>query len=229
MHFLLQNPPFPLTRYSRDMQLNIEWDWEWHWEREERQRQEAETHARRQIRKSLHRKLLLLALPFLLAGGLLAVPGAEQPQGQAQAEKSKPMPAKNLGWLPAQTPYRDLILRAAARTGMEPALLAGLVETESDFQPETLSSAGAYGLTQLMPESAEAVGVPWQGTIWQQLLGGAREYMMHWRQFQSTELALAAYNAGPGAVQKYGGIPPYSETQAYVPRVLEFRKKYLRP
>jgi soluble lytic murein transglycosylase-like protein len=210
-------------------------EWEWEWQAPEAFNPWQASLERSQARRKRAHYTRLLRRTGWMLFGMLAVVAAgltlSSSDGKSATSPSRHVQAKasTLGWLPKNTPYRDLILKASAQTGVEAALLAGLVETESDFNPEESSSAGAYGLTQLMPESAAAVGVPYQGTIWEQLLGGAREFMMHKRQFGSTELALAAYNAGPGAVQRYGGIPPYSETQAYVPRVLHFRQKYLRP
>jgi len=131
------------------------------------------------------------------------------------------------GWLPSNTPYRDSILRASRESHLDPALLAGLIETESDFNPDTVSSAGAIGLTQVLQENADDMQISDLSDPDNQIQAGAKLLAGLIGQFDSTQLALAAYNAGPGAVQRYGGIPPYRETQNYVPRVLEFRKHYL--
>lgn len=130
------------------------------------------------------------------------------------------------GALPPGTPFAAEIEAAAARHGLDPALLAGLIKAESNFDPDAGSPAGARGLTQLMPATARSVGVTDPTDPAQAIEGGARVLAEHLRAFGDVELALAAYNAGPGAVRRYGGIPPYSETQAYVPRVLRFAEEF---
>jgi soluble lytic murein transglycosylase-like protein len=130
------------------------------------------------------------------------------------------------GRLPAGTPFAAQIEAAAARFRVDPALLAGLIKAESNFDPDAGSPAGAQGLTQLMPSTAASIGVTDASDPMQAIMGGAQVLSEHLETFGSVELALAAYNAGPGAVQEHGGIPPYSETQAYVPRVLEFAQEY---
>ena len=110
---------------------------------------------------------------------------------------------------------------AAASNGIDPALLKGLVSQESGFNPSARSGAGAVGLTQLMPGTASALGVTNPLDPAQSLQGGAKYLREQLDRFGGDEtLALAAYNAGPGAVQKYGGIPPYAETQNYVTSVM---------
>jgi soluble lytic murein transglycosylase-like protein len=110
---------------------------------------------------------------------------------------------------------------AAADNGIDPALLKGLVSQESGFNPNARSGAGAAGLTQLMPGTASALGVTNPLDPAQSLQGGAKYLRQQLDRFGGDEkLALAAYNAGPGAVQKYGGVPPYAETQNYVTSVM---------
>ena len=123
--------------------------------------------------------------------------------------------------------YESLIDRAAARNGLEPAVLHGLIQQESGFDPSAASSAGASGLTQLMPGTASSMGVANPMNPADSIEGGARYLGQLMTQFGgNTEDALAAYNAGPGAVEQYGGIPPYAETQSYVSKVLGNAEAY---
>jgi soluble lytic murein transglycosylase-like protein len=123
--------------------------------------------------------------------------------------------------LPAGTPYAAEITAAATANGVDPALLAGLVKQESGFNPNAGSGAGARGLTQLMPSTAAGLGVSNVLDPVQSLNGGAKYLKQQLDTFGGdVTKALAAYNAGPGAVNKYGGtIPPYRETQDYVSRI----------
>jgi soluble lytic murein transglycosylase-like protein len=119
--------------------------------------------------------------------------------------------------LPADVPYGAEITAAAKKYGIDPALLAGLVKQESGFNPNAGSPAGARGLTQLMPGTAAGLGVTNVLDPAQALDGGAKYLRAQLDAFGGdVARALAAYNAGPGAVQRYGGVPPYAETQNYV-------------
>jgi soluble lytic murein transglycosylase-like protein len=123
--------------------------------------------------------------------------------------------------------YEPLIEQAAARNGVDPAVLHGLIEQESGFDPSATSSAGASGLTQLMPGTASSLGVANPLNPAESIEGGARYLGQLMTQFGgNTQDALAAYNAGPGAVQQYGGVPPYAETQSYVSKVLGNAEAY---
>jgi soluble lytic murein transglycosylase-like protein len=103
-------------------------------------------------------------------------------------------------------------------------LFQALVRVESAFNPNAVSPAGARGLAQLMPDTAQALGVAIDDPN-ENLDGGARYLLEQIETFGALDLALAAYNAGPDAVRQYGGIPPYVETRAYVARVLaEFER-----
>jgi soluble lytic murein transglycosylase-like protein len=124
-------------------------------------------------------------------------------------------------------PFQALIEESCARYGVDPALLAGLIEQESHFDPTVGSSAGAQGLTELMPETAASLGVTDPHDPAQSIDAGARLLSEKLGEFGGdTELALAAYNAGSGAVQQYDGIPPYPETQEYVQKVLGYAAGY---
>ncbi|ATE60499.1 lytic transglycosylase domain-containing protein [Thauera sinica] len=110
----------------------------------------------------------------------------------------------------------------AGEHGVDPALAMAVVEVESAYRPDARSPKGALGLMQLMPATAQRYGVSDPLDPDDNLRGGIRYLRDLLDQFGSTELALAAYNAGEGAVMRHGyAIPPYAETQAYVPRVLQ--------
>ena len=115
--------------------------------------------------------------------------------------------------------YRLLARQIAKEEGVDPDLFVRLVNQESTFNPTAGSSKGAYGLTQLMPGTAAELGVDPSDPI-QNLRGGARYLRQQLDRFGDPALALAAYNAGPGNVSRYGGIPPFEETQNYVSRIL---------
>jgi soluble lytic murein transglycosylase-like protein len=121
------------------------------------------------------------------------------------------------------TPYAAEISAAAARNGIDPNLLTGLIRAESNFDPNAGSPAGAQGLTQLMPGTAAGLGVSNPLDPVQSIEGGARYLRQQLDRFGGdVTKALAAYNAGPGAVERFGGVPPYEETQNYVRRVLGY-------
>jgi len=138
---------------------------------------------------------------------LLNVFGAASTAG-VSASASSMLPERAGQWL---GPIED----AARRHGVDPRLLTALVWTESAFREDALSPAGAIGLGQLMPGTAAGMGVDPHDPL--QNLDGAATYIAEQlRAFGSTDLALAAYNAGPGRVIKSGGVPNIAETQAYV-------------
>lgn len=123
------------------------------------------------------------------------------------------------------------IVKEAKRQGLCPYLALSVAKQESDFKCNARSHVGAIGLFQLMPATARDLRVnPYN--VDQNICGGIKYLKMMKRKFGSTRLALAAYNAGPGAVQKYGGIPPYKETRHYVSNIMRFYskcKKYSDP
>jgi soluble lytic murein transglycosylase-like protein len=157
-------------------------------------------------------------------------PPPAAPAASDDDEASPPPAPAPTGWatrLPAVgQPWAPAIDTAARNNGLDPRLLAALVWSESSFNPNAVSWAGAIGLTQLMPTTAAWLGVdPWVPE--QNLDGGARYLAQQIDRFGAVELGLAAYNAGPNAVIRFGdAIPPYPETQHYVPTVLE-RYAYL--
>ncbi len=137
---------------------------------------------------------------------------AAGPAGAAGAAGAVP------GWVPAR--YRAIVSSAATANGVAPALLAALLRAESGLDPRAVSPAGAQGIAQFMPATARGIGLRDPFDAAQAIPAAARLLGGHLRAFGSVPLALAAYNAGAGAVRRYGGVPPYRETQAYVAKVM---------
>ncbi|MBT8416878.1 MAG: lytic transglycosylase domain-containing protein [Silicimonas sp.] len=115
--------------------------------------------------------------------------------------------------------YLQAARNAARRYGIPEDLFLRLVQQESGWNPTARSHKGAMGLAQLMPATARALGVDPRDPL-QNLDGGARYLSQQYRTFGDWQLALAAYNAGPRAVEKHGGVPPYRETRGYVAAIL---------
>ncbi len=113
-----------------------------------------------------------------------------------------------------------IIENASAQAGVPKNILGALVKAESGGNPNARSKAGAIGLAQLLPSTAKGLGVDPYDPV-QNVMGGAKYLKQQYDKYGDWELALAAYNAGPGNVDKYGGIPPFKETQNYVQRVLK--------
>lgn len=122
--------------------------------------------------------------------------------------------------LPAGTPFANLFEQASGRYGVPAALLSAVAKAESAYNPRAVSHAGAQGLMQLMPATARGLGVTDSFDPAQAVDGAARLLRDLLDRFGRTDHALAAYNAGPGAVMRYGGIPPYAETRNYVAKVM---------
>ncbi len=122
---------------------------------------------------------------------------------------------------PLSKDYGQLIKQAATKFDIPERLLSSIIKHESNFNSNAVSHAGAQGLMQLMPGTAKFLGVKNSFDPEQNITGGARYIRQMLNQFDgSIEMALAAYNAGPGNVKKHGGIPPFKETQNYVKKVL---------
>ncbi|MBC5806594.1 MAG: lytic transglycosylase [Candidatus Eremiobacter antarcticus] len=127
--------------------------------------------------------------------------------------------------------YQNLVSDAARRHELDPNLLSAVIRQESGFHADAVSKAGALGLMQLMPDTARSLGVTNPLDPQQNVEGGSlllRQLLD--RYHGRVDLALAAYNAGAGAVDRYGGIPPYAETQSYVKSILSsYRSAALNP
>lgn len=138
--------------------------------------------------------------------------------GAAPSASQPASPASLPQWVPAR--YRATILVASASEGVPPLLLAALLQSESGFDPRAVSPVGAQGIAQFMPATAAGMGLLDPFDPVQAIPAAARFLAANLRQFGgSVPMALAAYNAGPGAVRRYGGVPPYAETRAYVARI----------
>lgn len=119
--------------------------------------------------------------------------------------------------------YEAIITQAADKYNLPDKLIAAVIKQESDFNNHVVSRSGAQGLMQLMPGTAKFLGVTDSFDPAQNIMGGAKYLRQMLNQFSGDiELALAAYNAGPGNVKKFGGIPPFKETQQYVNKVLGY-------
>ena len=125
------------------------------------------------------------------------------------------------------TSYSDAVTQAAKKHQVDPALIRALMHAESAFNPNATSHKGAQGLMQLMPATAKELGVEDALNPAQNTAGGAKYLAKLLKQFNGNiQLATAAYNAGPMAVRKYNGVPPYKETEVYVERVGILHQRY---
>ena len=133
-----------------------------------------------------------------------------------------------VGRVPDYQGYDRLIQRAANAYSVDPALVKAVIAAESNFDPAATSHKGAQGLMQLMPKTARGLGVSNPYSAQDNVLGGARYLREMLDRYGDMRRALAAYNAGPRAVDRYHGVPPYAETQQYVSRVLHYYRGYHR-
>lgn len=136
-----------------------------------------------------------------------------------------PEATTSLNKQPPTSKYNGLIEQAAKKHGVDVNLIHSIIKMESNYNPNVKSHAGAVGLMQLMPITAKAVGVSDRYDIAQNIDGGTKYFSkMLKEQNGDVRMALAAYNAGPGNVKKYGGVPPFKETQNYIRKVMDYYK-----
>ncbi len=116
--------------------------------------------------------------------------------------------------------------KASKKYKVPKQLIYGIIKAESGFNPKSISNKGAVGLMQLMPQTALEMGVKHIWNIEENIMGGTKYISSLINRFKNSKMAIAAYNAGPGNVSKYKGIPPFKETQNYVKKVLAYSKEY---
>lgn len=163
---------------------------------------------------------------FVEDGRVSVIFSDRQPEDSRYVLFQKDLPGQGTAVEPG--PYSGHILAAAKESRVDPALIHAVISVESGYNPSARSSAGAVGLMQLMPGTAKRYGVKNRLDPAQNIHGGAR-YLRDLQDMfdDNLQLVLAAYNAGEQAVMKYGNrVPPYRETAAYVPRVLQLYRKY---
>ena len=167
-----------------------------------------------------------VAVALLLAGSASAggVKLTVQKNGTKLITNEPTFRGRNLDWFATKhdrrSKYDPLIERFAAKYGVDPVLVRAVIQVESDFNPNCVSHKGARGLMQLMPETAKRFNVTKVHDAEQNIRGGIQYLAYLVELFGDMPRALAAYNAGEGAVLKYGGIPPYEETSTYVSRAM---------
>jgi hypothetical protein len=167
-------------------------------------------------------EMILLSLS---GGGAISVPAWRVVDWREKPERAVEAPPgtgrSGASWRRVAGSYAEHIERAARVHSVDPVLLTAVVRAESNFDPMAVSPKGAQGLMQLMPQTAERFGVANVFDVSDNVDGGARYLSWLLDRFDGhTELALAGYNAGEGAVDRYSGVPPYPETENYIAKVL---------
>lgn len=171
---------------------------------------------------------------------LTPVPGPEMPELKIHSDLRPFVPRNAKPAVPAakeektrkrtgnrERIYNDIIVRAADRHKIDPAMIKAIIKAESGYNPAAVSKKGAMGLMQLMPETAEAMGVENGFDPEHNINGGVKYFRKLLDRFDGeVELALAAYQAGAGKVRKYNGIPPFRSTQIYIQKVFKYYRQY---
>jgi hypothetical protein len=195
---------------------------------DERRHSEDRRHSERGFvdrRRSSRRKRTLRGLLFGMFAMSLPSHVAKPPNINVSTAEGFVSTSEDYRPLPATIAYNDAIDEAAHLYNLDPNLIRAIIRAESAFNPFAVSRAGAQGLMQLMPAVAEELNVLDPFDPRQNIFGGAR--YLRWlldRNDGNLDLAVASYNAGPGAVARYNGIPPYRETRNYVKKVNLFLK-----
>jgi soluble lytic murein transglycosylase-like protein len=179
-------------------------------------------------RGARRRRMRTAVLAGLMSSAPLARPVVALLPPQPKAKPNVEVSAEYMA-IPANEAYDDIIQEAAAEYDMDPNLIHAVMQAESAFHPYAVSRAGAEGLMQLMPELSDEIGVNDAFDPRENIMGGAR-YLKRLLDHHdgNIDLALASYNAGPGNVERYGGVPPFRETRSYVKtikQILKARKK----
>jgi len=123
-------------------------------------------------------------------------------------------------------PYGAIIVREARKNNLQPELVAAMVHTESDFRPKLVSNKSAQGLMQIVPDTARILGIRDPFDPEQNIAAGTKYYRYLLDRFDNETIALAAYNAGPGNVSRFGGVPPFGETRSYIAKVNRRTHRY---
>jgi hypothetical protein len=176
-------------------------------------------------RRASRRKRTLRGLLFGMFAMSLPTQVSKPPNINVSTSEGFVSTSEDFRPLPATIAYNDAIDEAADLYNLDPNLIRAIIRAESAFNPFAVSRAGAQGLMQLMPAVAEELNVLDPFDPRQNIFGGAR--YLRWlldRNDGNLDLAVASYNAGPGAVARYNGIPPYRETRNYVKKVNLFLK-----
>lgn len=172
----------------------------------------------------LHTANGTVEIPRSSVASIEALVRPAQPAETPQAPAAAPAPPPPAAAIPVAKTPKEHLHDAATRTGLPPEFLLSIAKVESAFQPLARSPKGAIGVMQLMPDTARALNVNPHDPQ-ENIEGGARllrDLLLKYERYpDQVYRALSAYNAGPGAVQKYDGVPPYRETQAYVEKVLK--------